>query len=356
MRKNESIATCVVIALLASVQADAGPRHPKPPSCGAATDVVAKIGDEDICLDEINERVGNRTLSLTAQIYEMKRRALDARLAEKLLEKEALRRGVPLANLERIEITDKAREVKAEEVAVVYDATRERYQGASEAEAHERITEILRKQRVEARRVEYIKELEAAFGVKRLLQPPRIIVSEGDGMAKGPADAPVTIVVFSDFECPYCVRLAGSLADVSRKHPDSVRIVHRDFPLRMHRNAAKAAEAARCALDQGHFWEMSDKLYANSKDLAVPSLKRYAEQIGLDAKEFGDCLDSGRNASKLEKDRVDGESYGVRGTPAVFVNGRLTQGNLSADALRELIAEEAAAHPGRDRVATRTAR
>jgi protein-disulfide isomerase len=153
--------------------------------------------------------------------------------------------------------------------------------------------------------------------------PQRVQVSDGGDPAIGPADAPVTIVEFSDFQCPYCKTFRDQTLDaLLERYGDQVRFVFRDFPLsQLHPFAQKAAEASECANEQGHYWEMHDLLFANSPNLSEDALKGFAEQLGLDMEQFNECLDSGRYADEVTADLQEGMSYGVTGTPTFFING-----------------------------------
>jgi len=153
-------------------------------------------------------------------------------------------------------------------------------------------------------------------------------VSVDDDPSWGPADAPVTVVEFSDFQCPYCARfVTDTYPQIKQQYEGKIRFVFRDFPLStIHENAEKAAEAAGCANEQGKFWEYHDILFNNQQALDVASLKNYASQLGLDTAAFNQCLDSGTRAQEIQKDYQDGISYGVQGTPAFFVNGLLVSG------------------------------
>jgi protein-disulfide isomerase len=153
-------------------------------------------------------------------------------------------------------------------------------------------------------------------------------VSVDDDPALGPADAPVTIVEFSDFQCPYCARFqTETLPQIIQNYGDKVRFVYRDFPLTsLHANALKAAEASECADDQGAYWKYHDLLFQNQSALDDASLKNYAATLGLDTAAFNQCLDSDSTMSEIQKDYQDGITAGVQGTPAFFVNGNLIEG------------------------------
>jgi protein-disulfide isomerase len=157
---------------------------------------------------------------------------------------------------------------------------------------------------------------------------------------RGNAAAPVTIVEFSDFQCPFCVRARPTVARVREAYGDKVRWVFRHFPLGFHQYAEKAGEAASCAGDQGRFWEMHDKLWENSTKLGVDDLKTYAGALGLDRQAFDKCLDSGRHAGELQRDMDAGASYGVSGTPAFFVNGRPLVGAQPFESFRDVVDDE----------------
>ena len=171
--------------------------------------------------------------------------------------------------------------------------------------------------------------------------PPIVVenVSVDDDPSWGPADAPVTIVEFSDFQCPYCARfVTQTLPQIKQTYEGKVRFVFRDFPLsQIHENAEKASEAAECANEQGKFWEYHDKLFSSQSALDVASLKSYASQLGLDTATFDQCLDSSKYAQEVQKDLQDGTSYGVDGTPAFFVNGLLVVGAQPFASFQEVI-------------------
>ncbi len=152
---------------------------------------------------------------------------------------------------------------------------------------------------------------------------------EDDDAFKGEDNAPVTIVEFSDFECPFCARFyQQTLPQIESKYIDTgkVKFVYRDFPLGFHQNAQKAGEATECAEEQGKFWEMHDMLFDKGVTGGVTSFKQYAADLGLDTSEFNSCLDSGKYADEVQQDMKDGTAAGVRGTPGFIINGKLVSG------------------------------
>jgi len=153
-------------------------------------------------------------------------------------------------------------------------------------------------------------------------------VSPDDDPSWGPADAPVTIIEFGDYQCPFCKRFYDeTLPQIQETYEGQVRFVFRDMPLTsIHPDAQKAAEASECADDQGLFWEYHALLWANQQELDVPNLKAYAGELGLNAATFDDCLNSGKNTQEVQKDYGDAISYGVQGTPSFFINGQQLTG------------------------------
>src|SRR5262249_13602391 len=147
----------------------------------------------------------------------------------------------------------------------------------------------------------------------------RQVLDAAGSFSKGPAEAPITLMEFSDFQCPACRRGVPAVKRLQQLYGDKLRLVFRDFPLAMHRYAAKAAEAGRCAGEQGHFWPMHDRLFAGTASLDVPDLKQHAAALGLDQRRFDECLDSGRFEAAVRRDVAAGRRAGVAGTPTFFV-------------------------------------
>ncbi len=158
----------------------------------------------------------------------------------------------------------------------------------------------------------------------------------------GPEDAKVTIVEYSDFECPFCQRVQETIKQVIEEYKGQVRLVFKNYPLSFHKNAVIAAEAGECANEQGKFWEMHDKMFANRLSLEEKDLKKYAKDIGLNEAQFNQCLDSGKYKSAIDKDVVDGNKRGFSGVPAFFINGRLLSGAQPIEEFRKIIDEELA--------------
>jgi len=171
----------------------------------------------------------------------------------------------------------------------------------------------------------------------------KIDVSIDDDPVKGDKNAPVTIIEFSDFQCPFCGKFfKETFGQIDEKYikTGKVKMVFRDFPLSFHENAQKSAEAAECADEQGKFWEYHDMLFENQEKLSVEDLKRYAVELGLDKDKFDSCLDSEKYKDEVKKDFSDGQKYGVSGTPAFFINGKLVSGAQPFSAFEKVIEAE----------------
>jgi protein-disulfide isomerase len=316
----------------------ASPRPPGPP----AMPLAALVGDVRITALDLEERVGPRLIGLRSQEYEIKRQMLEEMIGDILLKKEAESRGVPVEQLVNQEIDAKLAPVSDEDVTKAWEAAKGRFPGKTQADYDAEIRTRLKAQRYQARRAEVVKELRAKSNVKLILDPPRLPIRTAGGAEKGAKDAPVTIVEYSDFQCPYCGRVNPALKRVAERYRDSVRFVFRDFPLPIHPQAPKAAEAAGCAGEQGRFWEMHDRLFANQGKLQLADLKQHAAELGLDAPKFDECLDTGRREAEVKRSTEEAQRYGVSSTPSFFINGRLIAGAQPYENFVRLIDDELA--------------
>ncbi|MBF0270855.1 MAG: DsbA family protein [Magnetococcales bacterium] len=173
-----------------------------------------------------------------------------------------------------------------------------------------------------------------------LLKAPRFTVTGPEDLSKGDVKAPITIIEFSDFECPYCRRAQATLKKVQEAYGDKIRMVFRHYPLPFHTKAPKASEAAQCAADQGKFWPMHDLLFEDKTNLDVPDLKKAAKSVGLDQAAFDKCLESGKHNARITTDLTEGKKLGVTGTPTFFINGVRVVGAQPFDKFKSVIDEE----------------
>jgi protein-disulfide isomerase len=217
------------------------------------------------------------------------------------------------------------KEPTEEEITAFYEANKARVNQPKE-KLTVQIRQYLQRQASAKARREYIDGLKKEHGAVSYLEPFRAAVANSGFPSVGPADAPVQLVEFSDFECSFCKAFSATLKEVLKNYPTQVRLVYRHFPLEMHPSARKAAEASLCAADQGKFWELHDAMLSGKSPLGVEDLKKTAAGLNLDAAAFNACLDSGRHAPSISRDVREGYLAGVNGTPALFVNGRFLSG------------------------------
>jgi protein-disulfide isomerase len=326
-----------------AAQGGPGAPVPSPPPAGAPSEVVATIGGEPFTARQLEEAAGARLFQVRTQQYQAQRQILDEEIARRLLEREAAARQVTVAELLKQEVESNVAPVTEAEQRAFYAQNKSRMGEMTEADALKRIEAGLRQQRLGERQAEYINGLRTKADVRVLLEPPRVAVAVGNDPARGPADAPITIVEFSDFQCPYCSRATATLKKLDAAYPGKIRVVFRDFPLvQIHPRAARAAEAAACANEQGKFWAMHDTMFDHQDKLGDADLEQSAAALGLDAAAFSQCLDSGRHTAQWKKDTSEGERYGVSSTPAFFVNGRLIVGAQPYETFARIVDEELA--------------
>jgi protein-disulfide isomerase len=305
--------------------------------------VVAQIGEEKITLAELDKEIG-----LSKQMHEMRQQGLEQMVAVKLVEAEAKRKGVTPDEMMKTELTARVAMPSDAELQALYDARAKGPDGKVREgmPPFEQVKQMIAMQMMQQKQAEamqsYLDQLKTAGNVKISLPEPAVEKVEvaATGPSKGPADAPVTIVAFSDFQCPFCSKVNPTLDQVMETYQGKVKLVFRDYPLPFHKEAPKASEAAHCADEQGKFWEMHDQLFANQQALQVSDLKNHAGAIKLDQAKFDECLDSGRMAEKVAANMKDGEKAGVQGTPAFFVNGVALSGALPFEDFKKVIDAE----------------
>jgi len=313
----------------------------------APTEVVATVGSSEITLAEVDDKALEQTapggVKLSQALYDARRAALDDIIANRLFDAAAKAQGVDRSALIEKEITSKVTGVTDAEITAWYQANQGRVQGAPLDQVRQPIKAYLTQERMQVVREQYLDTLRAKTPVRTMLEPPRQKVASANSPAKGSPNAPIELIEFSDFQCPFCLRADPTVQQVLKTYGDRIRFVYRHYPLPNHPNARPAAEAAACANEQGKFWPYHDRLFADSTRLSAADLKKTAADLGMNASQFNACVDSHKSKAEVDKDIREGEEAGVNGTPAFFINGRALSGAQPFDAFKRIIDEELAA-------------
>jgi protein-disulfide isomerase len=311
----------------------------------AKSEPVAEVNGEAITAKDLETVIGAKLGRLQEQIYNLKRRELDSLIAQKLLAQEAAKRGISVAALLDAEVTSKVGLVTEKEIQDFYKQHERQLRGNKD-DLRPKVRAFLQQRKLAEQRAHFVESLRSQSKVVvHLKQPPviRVDVSIKGAPFRGPADAPVTIVEFSDFECPFCKRVHPTLTQLLAKYPGKLKLVYRDFPLEnIHPQARRAAEAARCAEDQGKFWDYYEALFKGSPKLSPDDLKHYAKQVGLDGTKFDACVAKDGHKAAIQRDLEEGRKLGITGTPAFFINGRPLSGAQPLGAFTRIIDEELA--------------
>ncbi|MBI3651228.1 MAG: thioredoxin domain-containing protein [Acidobacteria bacterium] len=286
--------------------------------------LFATLNGEKITSGDVEDALRPLIFEAQEQIYELKKAQLDVRINDLLLEQEAAKRKITTKALLDQEVITKIRKPTEAEARKFYDDNTEKIAGTF-AESKDKIIEYLTQQEQQKSEDAFAESLRKTANIEMNLRepdPPVLSIAIDDRPTRGGANAAVTIVEFTDFQCPACGRTQPILDEVVNEYGDRVKFVVRDFPLEMHAYAMKAAEAAEAAREQGKFWEYAAVLFKNQEHLEIENLLQYASQLGLDMKKFQEALSSGKFADKVQRDVEDGVRLGINATPTVFINGK----------------------------------
>jgi protein-disulfide isomerase len=314
----------------------------------APTEVVATVGTATITLAEVDDKALEQPVSnfgsakLSQALYEARRAAVEELVANRLMDAAATAQGIDRAALIEKEITAKVPPVSETDVANWFQANQSRLQGAPLEQVKQPIRAYLIQERMQGIRAVYLDSLKAKTSVKVMLDPPRQTVSSANRPSKGPANAPIELIEFSDFQCPFCQRADPTVRQVLSTYGDKIRLVYRHYPLPNHPFARPAAEAAACAGDQGKFWPYHDRLFASPSKLSDADLKQHAADLGLNTAQFNSCVDTHKLKALVDADVKEGEEAGVNGTPAFYINGRMISGAQPFEVFKKIIDEELA--------------
>jgi protein-disulfide isomerase len=322
------------------------------PLPGQGDVLVALVGTREIRLRDVEQYWQQHDPTgfqrTQRQVRDATARALEGLIGDYLLQHEAERKQVPIDQLLQ-QFADAAQDPTEDEIRDVYESSAAGPQGVTLQMAAPVITSYLKRQKSEEARQRHIEELKRSIAIEvRLpldLWRETITIDAGDPQI-GPPAAPVEIVAFSDFECPFCKQAAPVLRQLLSKYPEGVKLVWKDFPLPMHANARSAAEAAHCANGQGRFWEFHDVLFLNQGALRPPDLKRYATELGLNVRAFNECIEGGVYRDRVAAGLNHGKRHGVAVTPTVFINGRMVTGAVPFATYDRIVRDELARRRG----------
>lgn len=307
-------------------------------------EVLASIGEETIDLEDLKSEIATELRAAEFEYNKKHHQLIEATLKkkvrERLLAKFSGDAEVDSVVYLRDEVHAKV-SVSDEDVDAFYQQNRARMQERTLEQMAPQIREYLLSDAKARAEVDFYSGLEERYDVSYALEPFRVEIETEGHPSVGPSNAKVTLVEFSDFQCPFCSKFNATLNIIKKKYPEDVRVVFRQFPLAMHADAQKAAEASLCAEAQGKFWQMHDLMFAEQSQLSVDKLKEKAVRLELDSEKFNECLDSAASRDRVLRDVQDGAAFGVSGTPALFINGRpMDGGALPLEAIGEIIDQE----------------
>jgi protein-disulfide isomerase len=306
--------------------------------------VVATVGTHQITEKELEAKIKPQLASIESQVYDLKVQAIKSMADEYTLEQAAKKENLGTdAYLKKHLPQRKLTETDAKSFYAQHKEIQARYPKYDQIK--DRLIEALQAQHDEQDKAELLDKLRKDQPLTVMLTAPRVEVKSAGHPQLGPDGAPVTIVEFSDFQCPFCERAEPTLKQVKQKYGDKIRLVYLDFPLGIHDHAIDAALGGRCAGEQGKFWQFHDAMFGDQKKLALDDLKADAKKLGLDTAKFNDCLDKAKYKSAIQSDMAQGRDLGVDGTPAFFINGRPLTGAQPFERFQSTIDEELAGGP-----------
>ncbi len=298
--------------------------------------VVAKVSGDNLTIADLQQKEGGKLLQAEYQYYLNERKALEELIDNQLLQDRARRENITLDQLLQNEVYKNVKDPTEDQLQVYYEGldTQEPYSAVRED-----VLQHIRELRRNKARAAYVENLRKEARINIMLLPPSADVDIAKAPANGSLNAPVVLVEFADYECPYCQKVNPQIQQLKKEYGDNLTIVYKDFPLPMHHGSEKAAEAARCAGEQGKFWLYHDVLFY-SRQVEVDALKEHARVLNLDTEKFDTCLDSGAESAVVKKDLEEAKSLGLTGTPSFFVNGHFFSGVVDYAALKDMVNQQ----------------
>jgi protein-disulfide isomerase len=331
MKRLFAMIASLFFAAAAAAQSSAPPKD---------NSLLATVDGLRVTEDDLAPLVAGQLRPLRDQEYQIKKKALDTLISQKVVEAEAKKKGLTTEKLYEQEVDSKVADPTDVELNAIYAVQREQLNGPFE-QVKAQLAQNLKRAKTQQARQEYATRLREQAKLTVLLSPPRVEVEFDPARVRGNAKAKVMIVEFSDFQCPFCGQVQSTLKNVLARHEGTVAIAFRDMPVtQIHPMALGAAEAARCAGEQGKFWEMHDLMFADQGGLDRNGLIAKAAKLQLDAKQFEGCLSSEKYKAEIQQDNQEGFRAGVSGTPGFFINGIFMSGAQPESAFEKAIEEQ----------------
>jgi len=343
LKRNRLESTRRIVFVIAAVVICAAVSSPRAWAADDPNATVATVGEHKITAKDLDAKVQPQLAQMRAALekrvdqliadksFDLKRQTLESMTDEYLIQQAADHDKLSVADYIKKESSGKSGVTEAEAKAF-YDKNKQQGTKPFE-EIKPQLLEMMNRQAM-------LDRLRKNEPVKILLEPKRLAVNSTGHPALGGKDAPVTIVEFTDFQCPYCKASEATLKQLRSKYGDKIRLVHMDFPLPFHAHSLDAAKAARCANEQGKFWQFHDSLFANQSKLAPDDLKATAKTLGMNSTKFDACFATTKFDAQIKTDQAAGEKLSVDGTPAFFINGRPLTGAQPLPKFEDLIDDE----------------
>jgi protein-disulfide isomerase len=323
---------CILLTV-AAVACAQGPANADDPA-------VAKIGEEVITASELEVLTGSSLVALRQQIYDTQVSKLEAEIYLRLVQKAAAAEGMTEGEYLRKRIDEMVAEPDEGEIVKLMSQYRSQL-AADDLQARAQVVQVLSQREKQQRSQDLRQVLFAEAGVEILLEPPRVEVAVADGTPfRGPIDAPIVLIEYTDFQCPFCTRVQPTLDELMKRYEGQIRHVFKNLPLPMHKEAQLAGVASLCAQDQGKFWEYHDWLFANQRTLSRESMVAQAGVMGMDAEVFTSCIDRGAYLAVVRADMAEANSFGITGTPGFLINGRVLTGSQPIEDFEAIIDSE----------------
>ncbi len=318
--------------------------HEAKPVSNTESGVAARVGDEAITDLRLEVLLGSKLVEMRRDEYRMKIDRLNQLIVDTILEKEAKAEGKSIEDFVNDAAPLHLFPIDDAEIAKYLEENADRVRDwrGNIAELRDRVRQFLQQQKRAKALNAYAHSLEPKYGVVVNIpypQPPNVKVDVQGAPTLGPADAPVSIVEFSDYECPACRATHDVVKKVRETYGDKIRWYFKDYPLKRHKDAFKAAEAAHCADAQGKFWQYQEKLFT-AKDLSVESMIKLAGEMGMSEDTFKQCLQDSKYKSLVEKNLSDVVQAGVDRTPAFIINGMVFTGGPAFETFQTAIDQE----------------